>query len=74
MMVAMDVPSGSRNIPSTISFFEILAAGNIVDAGFATGPDDGIFDAITPRFTDEDGVVRDGLLFADFDLPLRAGI
>jgi hypothetical protein len=74
MMTARDVPSDSRNIPSTISFFETLATGNFVDAGFATGPNDGIFDALTACFADEDRVVRDGLLFADFALPLRPTI
>jgi hypothetical protein len=74
MIAAMGVPSASRNIPSTISFFETLAPDDSADAGFVSGPSAGVLDAITLCFPDEGRVARDGLGFADFDWRLRAAI
>jgi hypothetical protein len=67
MMAAMDVPCTSRNIPSTISFFDALAPDNFADDGVVLDPNAGALEATTPCFTDEDRVVRDGLGFANFD-------
>jgi hypothetical protein len=74
MIAAMGVPSASRNIPSTISFFETLAPDDFADAGFVSGPSAGVLDAITLCFPDEGRVARDGFGFADFDWRLRAAI
>jgi hypothetical protein len=70
MMVAMDVPSDSRSIPSTISFFETLATDDFADAGFATDPNDSVFGAITRCLADR----GTGFDFIDFDCRLRAAI
>jgi hypothetical protein len=44
-MAARDVPPGSLTIPSTISFFEILARDEFSDGVFATDTNDDVFDA-----------------------------
>jgi len=70
MMAAIDVPSDSRSIPSTFSFFETLAIDDFADTGFAADPNDIVFDAVTPCLEDR----GTGFDFIDFDCRLRAAI